>query len=293
MIIIEKILEKNGLYSTEKIKSLIYNIRGKQVIFDYDVAKLYGYETKRINENVKRNKDRFSEKFCFQLTCEEFEEVKPYCVIKNRKYLPHVFTEQGIAMLSTILKSDFVVSVSINIIEAFVEMRKFIFSNNQLFNKVTNLEYKLLEYDKKFEEIFSKLKDYDEEEFFHKVFYNGQIYDAYSLIVDIIENAQNKIIIIDNYIDKTILKILTKKKANVKVTLITSNNCKLTKSDIIKFNTQYPSLKININKKFHDRFIIIDDKNLYHCGASLKDLGKKCFAINKINDNTFIEKVNK
>lgn len=295
MVIIESVLLKNNLKSSENIKNLIYNIRGKQVIFDFDVAKLYGYETKRINESVKRNKNRFPESFCFQITSKEFEEAKFYCedINKRNKYLPHVFTEQGIAMLSSVLKNSFAVNVSINIINAFVEMRKAIFSSNQVFENFINLDLKLLEYDKKFDEIFKKLNKYNQEEFLHKIFYNGQIYDAYSLIVDIIESAKSKIIIIDNYIDKSVLKILTKKKSNVNVTLITSNNCKLTKADRVKFNSQYPSLKINITKKFHDRFIIIDDKELYHCGASLKDLGKKCFAISKIKDNSFIEKINK
>lgn len=296
MIIIESSLLKNNLYSSENIKNLIYNIRGNQVIFDYDVAKLYGYETKRINEAVKRNKNRFPDNFCFQLTLEEFEEIKPQIISKKsfkRGYLPHVFTEQGIAMLSSILKNNLAVTVSVNIIDAFVEMRKVIFSNNQIFQNLINLDFKLLEYDKKFDELFKRLNNYNKDEFLSKIFYNGQIYDAYSLIVDIIESAKSKIIIIDNYIDKTALKILTKKKSNVKVTLITSNNCKLTKADRVKFNAQYPSLKINITKKFHDRFIIIDDEELYHCGASLKDLGKKCFAISKIKDNSFIEKINK
>lgn len=294
MIIIEISLVKNNLYSSENIKNLIYNIRGKQVIFDYDVAKLYGYETKRINEAVKRNKNRFPDNFCFQLTLKEFEDIKSYLPIKNskRSYLPHVFTEQGIAMLSSILKNNLAVAVSVNIIDAFVEMRKVIFSNSSL-EILMNLDFKLLEYDKKLDEIFKRLNNYNKDEFLPKIFYNGQIYDAYSLIVDIIESAKSKIIIIDNYIDKTALKILTKKKSNVKVTLITSNSCKLTKADRVKFNAQYPSLKINITKKFHDRFIIIDDKELYHCGASLKDLGKKCFAISKIKDNTFIEKINR
>ncbi len=255
MIIIEHTLVSNNLYSSKSIKNLIYNIRGKQVIFDYDVAKLYGYETKRINEAVKRNKNRFPERFCFQLTSEEFNEVNFEFgnLSFKRKYLPHVFTEQGIAMLSSILKKDFVVAISINIIDAFIAI--------------------------------------NQEKFLHKIFYDGQIFDAYSLIIDIIENAKFKIIIIDNYIDKAVLKILTKKKRNVNVTLFTANNCKLTKTDRVKFNAKYPSLKINITKKFHDRFIIIDDKELYHCGASLKDLGKKCFVISKINDDSFIKKL--
>lgn len=295
MVIIEKTLIKDKLYSPENIGHLIYNIRGKQVIFDYDVAMLYGYETKRINEAVRRNKNRFPDRFCFQLTQKELDDVRSQSATLSkftRRYLPHVFTEQGIAMLSSVLKNKLAISVSINIMDAFVQMRKLISSNNQIFERLINIEFKLLENDRKFDEIFDRLQNYKQEEFTHKIFYNGQIYDAYSLIIDIIESAENKIVIIDNYIDKTVLKMLTKKKTNVKVILITSNNCKLTKSDRAKFNEQYPTLRIDTTKKFHDRFIIIDNKDIYHCGASLKDLGRKCFAITKMNDSSFIEKIN-
>lgn len=272
--------------------NLIYNIRGKQVMFDSDVAMLYGYETKRINEAVKRNKNKFSDDFCFQLTFEELYQINRFNnKISRRNSLPHVFTEQGIAMLASVLKNNMIISVSIKILDAFFEIKRDISSNSQMFEKILNLEFKLLDYDKKINILLNKVQ-LNEQDDIHKIFYNGQVYDAYSLIVDIIESAENKIIIIDNYIDKSVLKILTKKKPNVKVFLITSNNCKLTKSDRANFNRQYPSLRINTTKKFHDRFIIIDDKNLYHCGASLKDAGKKCFAINKIKDEDFIEKIN-
>lgn len=282
--------------TTKHISNLIYNIRGMQVIFDFDVAKLYGYETKRINEAVSRNKSRFPERFCFKLTEKEFETLKSqYVSLKYTKsrYLPNVFTEQGIAMLSSVLRNKIAVSVSINIMDAFAGMRKFILSNNQMLEKIMDLELKLLEHDKKFDEIFNKIQTQNNKEFTQKIFYNGQIYDAYSLIIDIIEGAENEIAIIDNYIDRTVLKMLTKKKINVNVKLITCANCSLNKIDKSKFNMQYPHLKIYINKNFHDRFIIIDNKEIYHIGASLKDLGKKCFAISKMNDDSFIEKYKK
>ena len=203
------------IYDTEKIKNLIYNIRGKQVMLDSDVAMLYHYETKKINQNVKRNIKRFPENFCFQLNEKELEVLRSQIVTLEKKgkgqhgkYLPYVFTEQGIAMLSGLLKNDVAVQVSINIMDAFVEMRKFIVNNGQIFSRLTNVEYKLLEHDKKFDEVFNELQKNEENKFQQQIFYNGQIYDAYSLIVDIIKSAKNKIVIIDNYIDDSILKML-------------------------------------------------------------------------------------
>lgn len=216
----------------------------------------------------------------------------------GRRKLPIVFTEQGIAMLSGLLKNEIAVKVSINIMDAFVEMRKFILSNGQVFDRITNIEYKLLEqsktlteHEEKFEKVFDELQKNEKEEFKQKIFFDGQIYDAYSLIIDIIKRAKNKILIIDNYIDDSILEMLQKKKQNVEVIILTIQNNKLTKLDIQKFNKQYPTLKIAYTNKFHDRFIVIDNKELYHCGASLKDLGNKCFAISKIEDIEYIEKI--
>ena len=286
-------------YETENIKNLIYTIRGKQVMLDSDVAMLYHYETKYINLAVKRNKDRFPQDFCFQLTREEFDNLRLQFATLNyqtndkskatRKYLPYVFTEQGIAMLSGLLKNEIAVQVSINIMNAFVEMRKFIINNGQVFQEINTIKSKLLEYDKKFDEVFNALQKSEQEEFKQKIFFNGQIYDAYSLIVDIIKRAKSKIVMIDNYIDDSILKMLAKKNKNVEAVIVTSQNSNLSKLDISKFNKQYPILKIARTNQFHDRFIIIDNKELYHCGASLKDLGKKCFAINKMEDFNFIK----
>ena len=308
--------ELNVVTYGEDIRNLIYTVRGKQVMLDSDVAMLYHYETKKINQTVKRNIERFPENFCFQLTEEEVQSLRSqFATLKveeqnkalrsqfvtlnktgrgrHRKYLPYVFTEQGIAMLSGLLKNDIAVQVSINIMNAFVEMRKFILNNGQVFERLTKVEYKLLEYDKKFNMVFDELQKDKETEFKQKIFFEGQIYDSYSLIIDIIKRAKAKIVIIDNYIDDSILKMLSKKNENVEVVILTSQNCNLNKLDIKKFNDQYPILKISYTNKFHDRFIIIDNKELYHIGASLKDLGKKCFAISKIEDVEYIEKLNK
>ena len=288
--------------SNEEIKHLIYTIRGKQVMLDSDVAMLYHYETKKINQTVKRNINRFPERFCFKLTEEELEtmwsqivttsksEVNKY---RSKKYLPYVFTEQGIAMLSGLLKNEIAVQVSIKIMDAFVEMRKYINLNKYLFEKVITIESKMdkkfTEYDKKFDEVFDQLQH--EENIKQKVFFEGQIYDAYSLLIDIIKKAYKKILIIDNYTDDSILKMLTKKNKNVEVVILTSDKSNIEKIDIQKFNKEYPILKIAKTNKFHDRFIIIDNREMYHLGASIKDLGKKCFGINKIEDTKIIDKI--
>ena len=217
----------------------------------------------------------------------------PQNKISKIRSLPYAFTEQGVAMLATIIRTDVAVDVSIKIMDAFVEMRKFISLNGQVFERLTNVEYKLLEQDNKFNQVFNELQNNKEQEFKQKIFFKGQIYDAYELIIDIIKTAKTKIVIIDNYIDDSILKMLQKKNKNVEVIVLTSQNCNLTKLDVKKFNEQYPILKIAKTDKFHDRFIIIDNKELYHCGASLKDLGKKCFGINKIERMDFIENLKK
>ncbi len=287
--------------TNEDIKNLIYTIKGKQVMLDSDVARLYHYETKNVNKAVKRNIDRFPEEFCFQLTENEFETLrfqigtsKQNLKIDDelrggRRYLPYVFTEQGIAMLAGVLKNDIAVRVSINIIKSFIEMRKFISLNGHVFERLTSIEYKLLEHDKKFDEVFNQLQL--EENIKQRIFFDGQIYEAYSLIVDIIRKANNKILIIDNYIDDSVLKMLAKKNNHVEVVILTSDKSNIDTLDIKKFNKEYPILKVAKTNKFHDRFIIIDNKEMYHLGASIKDLGKKCFGINKIEDKEIIEKI--
>ena len=293
-------------YETEKIKNLIYTIRGKQVMLDSDVAMLYHYPTKRINEVVRRNIERFPENFCFKLTEIEAENLRSQFATSSlekenyggRRYLPYVFTEQGIAMLSGLLKNDIAIQVSINIMNAFVEMRRFIATNGQVFERLTSIEYRVLEqnkmlteHEKKFEKVFDELQKNEKIGFKQSIFFDGQIYDAYSLIIDIIKKAKQKILIIDNYIDDSILKMISKKNKDIEVVILTSQNSNLNKLDINKFNKQYPTLKVATTNKFHDRFIVIDNKELYHVGASLKDLGKKCFAISRIEDEEYIKKI--
>ena len=303
IILVNKNLEK---YETDNIKSLIYTIRGKQVMLDSDVSMLYHYETKKINQTVKRNIERFPEKFCFQLTEDEMKNLRSQIVTSSlkkenyggRRYLPYAFTEQGIAMLSGLLKNEIAVQVSIYIMDAFVEMRKLIARNGQIFERLTSIEYRMLEqnkmlteHEKKFEKVFDELQKEKTTEFKQSIFFDGQIYDAYSLIIDIIKRAKQKILIIDNYIDDSILKMLSKKNKDVEVVILTTQNSNIRKLDIQKFNKQYPVLKLAYTNKFHDRFIVIDNKELYHIGASLKDLGKKCFAISKIEDDEYIDKI--
>ena len=291
----ENLIIKDDI-SNEEIKNLIYTIRGKQVMLDSDVARLFNYTTKDLNRNVKNNIERFPEYYCFQLTEEEYKSLR--CKIftlnengrgQHRKYLPYVFTEYGITMLAGLLKSDIAVNVSIKIINTFIEMRKFLIQNGQIFERLTNIEYKLLEHDKKFNEVFNQLQV--EENIKQKIFFEGQIYDAYSLIIDIIKKANKKILIIDNYIDDSVLKMLTKKNNNVEVVILTSDKSNIQQIDIQKFNKEYPILKVAKTNKFHDRFIIIDNEEMYHLGASIKDLGKKCFGINKIEDVEIMEKI--
>lgn len=271
-----KLIEMNN----EDIKNLIYTIRGKQVMLDSDVAMLYGYRTKALNLAVRRNIERFPEEFCFKINEEESEFLRfQFETSKNknesrggRRYLPYVFTEQGIAMLAGVLKSEIAIKVSINIIKSFVEMRKFLNNNGQVFERISTLEYKQIENEKKFNRVFSLLQD--EESITQRIFFEGQIWDSYSLIIDIIKKAKNKITIIDNYIDDSILKMLAKKNKDVEVIILTSNKSNIFNLDVQKFNKEYPTLKLAKTNKFHDRFIIIDEIELYHCGASIKDLGK-------------------
>ena len=281
----------------EKIKQKIYFIRGKQVILDSDIAEKYEVETRRINEAVKRNLKRFPTEFCFQLTEIEFENLRSQIATSSsnknnyggRRYLPYVFTEQGVAMLSAVLHSDKAIRVSVSIMNAFVEMKNFLYINGQIFERLTNVEYKLLEHDKKIEEVFNQFQIKGNVE--QKIFFDGQVYDAFSMMIDLIKKAQNEIILIDNYVDIDTLNILSKKNDKVDVKIYTKKETKLNSKDINKFNTQYPKLEVKYTEKFHDRFLILDKKYIYHIGASLKDLGKKCFGITLIKYDAIIENI--
>ena len=283
------------------IKSMIYVVRNQQVMIDSDLAMLYQVETKRLNEAVKRNIARFPEEFRFQLTAEETESLRSQFATlnendgrgKHRKYLPYVFTEQGIAMLSAVLRSDVAIQVSISIMKSFVEMRRFIANNALLFERISTVELRQLEYqkqtDEKLEQIFEYISEHEESS--QKVFFDGQIYDAFSLIVNLIQKAEIEITLIDGYVDVGTLNLLSKKKSDVAVTIYTQKQTKLTKADVKNFNAQYPTLKIKYTKVFHDRFLILDRTIAYHVGASLKDAGKKCFGINLIQDAGIIKDI--
>ena len=288
--------DENTLIPIEEtnITDMIYTIRGKQVMLDSNLASLYQVTTKRLNEQVSRSKNRFPAEFMFRLTKEEYENLRSQFATSSedyahggRRYMPYAFTEQGIAMLSAVLKSDIAVEVSIRIMNSFVEMRKFLLSNQQLFSRLDRVELKQLETDKKLEEVFNYIASNTEVK--QKIFFDGQIYDAFSFIVDLIGKAQKKLILIDNYVDVNTLNIICKKNSGVDVLIATAGKGSLTMKDINKFNAQYPSLSVKTTTDFHDRFLMIDDKEGYFIGASIKDAGKKSFAITKIEDGKMVQ----
>jgi len=285
------------LIISKDIKNKIYTIRATQVMLDNDLANLYCVETKVLNQAVKRNIDRFPKEFMFQLKENEYNILRSQIVTlekgrgKHKKYMPYVFTEQGVAMLSSVLRSDIAIKVSIAIIKAFVSMRRFIFNNAGIFQRLDNVEIKQINTNKDIKKIYDII---DSKKITPKqgIFYNGQIFDAYKFIIDIIKTSKKSIILIDNYIDESILTLLSKKNKNVNIIIYTENiNSKL-KLDMEKFNKQYKSLNIIKFTKAHDRFLIIDNKDIYHFGASLKDLGKKWFAFSKF-DKKYLEILSK
>lgn len=279
------------------IRNLIYDVRGQQVMMDSDLAALYQVETKVFNQAVKRNITRFPNEFRFQLTNNEYNALRSQNVTSNgrggRRYLPYVFTEQGIAMLSAVLNSDIAIQVSIHIMTAFVEMRKFLVNNSVLFERIGEISSRQQEYERKTDERFEQVFDYiaEHEEVKQKIFFDGQIYDAFSLLVKLVGTAEKSIVLVDNYVDVDTLNILAKKKANVNVCIYTMKQTKLTKADAVNFNKQYPKLEVKHTEVFHDRFLIIDGDCAYHIGASLKDAGKKCFAINRLETDGVIKDV--
>ncbi len=271
----------------KKIRNLIYTIRGKQVMLDSDLAALYQVETKNLNKAVKRNIERFPVSFCFQLTEEEVENLRFQFGTSSlnyggRRYLPYVFTEQGVAMASAILRSDIAVRMSVEIMEAFVEMRRMLISNASLFHRLDNIELKQLEADQKFEEIFKALES-DKLHSEKGIFYDGQVFDAYAFVSDIIRSAKSSIILLDNYVDDTVLTLLGKRKVNVTATILTKSISNQLRLDLQRYNSQYPPIDIELFSDAHDRFLIIDYTELYHIGASLKDLGKKWFAFSRMD----------
>ena len=315
--------------STLQIEKKIFVIRGVQVMIDRDIAELYGVETRRLNEQVKRNIERFPEEFMFQLTREEIDYLKSQIatssetesvksqIVTSRKTnsvmsqfatsrnnmfagqeggtrkLPFAFTEQGCAMLSSVLRSETAVQVSIQIMKAFVSMRHFVQNNSQIFAELKSIrehqvdtDIHLKESDKRIDQLFTLMDKYNINDT-QGIFFQGQIFDAYAKFESFIQSAQKEIILIDNYVDLSVLQRLAKKKKGVNIIIYTDPKTKLTSQDIQTFNAQYPTITLNHTTKMHDRFMIIDNKVLYHIGASLKDLGKKCFAF-EILDSSFI-----
>lgn len=316
--------------SSENIRQLILTVRGKQVLLDSDVARLYGYEVKRINETAQRNSKRFPPEFRFQLSTEEYEiikrkknvnihsvtdtkDLKPQTEtlkVNNlrsqiatanqmNRYLPYVFTEQGIGMLSGLLKNETAIQVSIGIMNTFVEMRQFLSTNRDVFARIASIDNQLTEHgalltehDHKFDEVFNFMQAPETPK--QNIFYKGQFYDALNLIIEIFKKAQTRLVIIDNYADKNVLDMLTHKNAKTDVVVITSNPNRISKLHLDKYEKQFGPVKVIESNDFHDRFIVVDEKEVYAFGASFKDVGNKCFEVSKLEDtNRFINYVHK
>lgn len=296
----------NELVKRDGIAGKIYQIRGAQVMLDSDLAELYGVETKVFNQAVKRNAERFPAEFRFQLIKEEVENLKSQFVTssqvsqkampslrsqsvtletdrrgQHRKYLPYAFTEQGVAMLSAVLRSETAVQVSIQIMQVFVGMRRFIQNNAELFTRIGSLELRQLQTEKKVDQVLDAIGT-QEPEPKQGVFFNGQIFDAYRFINDLLRKAKKSIILIDNYVDDSVLTMLSKRRDGVSATIFTKTISKRLALDLEKHNEQYPAVTIQPLADSHDRFLLIDD-DVYHIGASLKDLGKKWFAFSKMD----------
>ena len=281
------------------IEDMIYEIRGEQVMLDSDLAKLYECKngTKVINQAVNRHLDRFPQDFYFQLTHQEYMNLKSQVVtasIKNNhggiRKMPYVFTEQGVAMLATVLRTEIASKMSIKIMRAFVSMRHYIGKNE---TRLSNVETKILEHDKDIKLLQEAFNKFEEKRKDNEIYFNGQIFDAYYKIYEICNTTKKDLIIIDSYADNTILDII--KRLNINVTIITKNNSLLTKQDITKYHKQYHNLKVIYDDTFHDRYFILDNYLIYHCGTSINRIGYKTFGINLISDdyvsNLLIKKV--
>ena len=284
-----------------KVESLIRVIRGQQVMLDRDLAELYGVETRRLNEQVKRNIERFPEDFMFQLTKEEFENWKSQIATSNSIVMgarkrPYAFTEQGVAMLSGVLKSSTAVEANIRIMRAFVSMRHFMVNNAAIFQRLETIEFNQLESNKVQAKILAhqEVQDHRIDEIFRRldegmykpkqgIFFDNQIYDAYSFVSELVKSAKQRIILIDNYVDESVLTLLDKRGENVTACIYTQQISRQLRLDVDRHNSQYPPIEISVFRRSHDRFLCIDD-TVYHVGASIKDLGKKWFAFSKMED---------
>lgn len=277
----------------ENIENMIYEIREKQVMLDNDLAKLYDTETKRINEAVSRNREKFPNRYCFKISEREYNELKSQnATSKGGSRKGHnVFTEQGVAMLASILRTPIAAKISIAIMDAFVAMRHYI-GNNEY--RLFNIESKIVEHDNSIKILKEAFEKFDEKKKVSEIYFNGQIYDSYSKIQEIFSNAQKHIIIIDGYADYTILDII--KRLSIDITIITKKDNLLTNQDVINYNKQYNNLKVIYNNTFYDRYFILDNEVIYHCGASVNKIGYKTFSINLISDkevcNMLISRIN-
>lgn len=283
-------MEENMPINANNIQNLIYTFRGLQVMIDSDLARLYNVETKNLNKAVSRNLQRFPESFRFRLSENEFDSLRFQIGTSNerggRRYIPYVFTEQGVAMLSAILRSETAIQVSVQIMQAFVEMRHSIQDNLLLQHQIKNIENQhwdfKLETNQKFEKVFKALESKDAIPL-QGIFFDGQVFDAHSFVSDLIRTAQKQILLIDNYVDDTVLTLISKKKEHVECIIHTKNTGKQLRLDVAKFNQQYGGLSLHQFAKSHDRFLILDNETVYHFGPSLKDLGKKWFAFSKMD----------
>jgi len=278
--------------TTQRVASRIFTLRDVHVLLDSHLAELYQVETKVLNKAVKRNTARFPTSFCFQLTAEEWANLRfqfgtSSAAHGGRRYLPFVFTEQGVAMLSAMLHSDIAVEVSIRVMNAFVEMRKILLNNAHLFQKVEQIEIRqikhIAESDQKFNQIFHALESHGSGPPHQGIFYNGQIFDAYTFAASLIKQAKASLILVDNYVDESVLLMFSKRRPTVSATIYTKKISRQLELDLQKHNAQYPPIEIKTIARCHDRFLILDGRDLYHIGASLKDLGKQCFAFSKMD----------
>lgn len=301
----------------ESLRGLIYTLRGVEVMLDSDLARLYGVESRRLNEQVKRNLERFPESFRFQLTQDEFDALRPQIVTlnepedvraqiatsrgaslrsqiatletgrgKHRKYLPYAFTEQGVAMLSAVLRSETAIQTSIHIINAFVAMRRMLAANGGLLQRLDTLEQRQLVHQIKTDDRFDQIFDALEQKSLNPtqgIFFEGQIFDAYVFINDLLRQAKQSIVLIDNYVDDRVLQQLAKRRKGVSATILTKTINKAMAQDLEKHNAQYPPITVKAFADSHDRFLILDGETVYHLGASLKDLGKKWFAFSRMD----------
>jgi len=279
-------MSENSITTSHQVQSKIFTIRGLQVMLDRDLAELYQVETKALNQAVKRNVARFPEPFRFQLNPDEKNELVTNCdrfkALKHSTTLPHAFTEQGVSMLSAVLRSDTAINVSIQIMDAFVGMRKFIANNAVIFQRMDSIEHKQHITETKLDKVLEAIESKDIKPK-QGIFFDGQVFDAYLFVADIIRSANQSIVLIDNYVDESTLTLLAKRQAGCTATIYTHTLSKSLKLDLQKHNAQYPPMEIKTFKQSHDRFLILDDHIIYHFGASLKDLGKKMFAFSRFD----------